>query len=865
MEGFWEKVEAILPSVSRPGRYVGNELHAVRKEGAGVAVRVVLAFPDAYEIGMSHVGFGILYHVLNRCDWIAAERVYAPWVDMEARMREVGIPLFSLETKRRVRDFDVVGITLQYELQYTNVLNLLDLAGIPVRSGERTEKDPLVVAGGPCAFNPEPLAEFLDAVVLGDGEEVVVEIAQVVRRGKEEGWGRRQTLKMLSGLAGVYVPGFYRAESDAEGRFVGTVPTEEGAPPVVRARILDRLSPENYPVRPLVPLIEVTHDRFSMEIMRGCTRGCRFCNAGMIYRPVRERPVEELVDEAERVIASTGYDEVALVSLSTSDCGRLPELLTRLRASFPDRLVAISFPSLRPDSFTPAMADLAHGLRRSGLTFAPEAGTQRLRDVINKNSREEDLLRAVEIGYERGWQRVKLYFMIGLPTETREDLQGIVDLVGRVVGLGRQYGRKEVHVSVSPFSPKPMTPFQWEVQDGLGVLEEKVGFLKQSMRWREVNLSWRDPRVSQVETALGRGDRRVGGAIYRAWEQGARFDAWSDTFDYEGWVEAFGERRLSLDAYTGRWRLEDSLPWDHLSKGVSKSYLLAERERAFSGTVTEDCRSGGCGGCGLMAHPVCRGLMGSGDGGRVEENEQKKMRATVYGRRTRRVTSPETKRRVRLGYRKGDEARFTSHLDTVRVFTRALRRARIPVAMSQGYHAHPRMATGPPLPLGVTSRAEYLDLEIVGSVRDDLAAVLNGQLPAGFEVFASKVVWSKATSLTASINRASYRIVWNGSTGTEALGERVGAFLAEDSYVVVRKKGEEEKEVDIRPYVLSLKEEDGGLDLVVRLGAEGTVRVDEVVEAVLPGGEKGVGGVQVERTGLYIEQQGVLTTPLDVE
>lgn len=863
MEGFWEKIEAILPQVTRPGRYVGNEIHAIRKDWEEMEVSFALAFPDVYEIGMSHLGLGILYHILNHFDWIVAERVYSPWIDMEEKMRESDIPLFSLESKIPICRFDVLGITLQYELQFTNVLNLLDLARIPLSSQKRVDGDPLVVGGGPSAFNPEPLADFLDAVVLGDGEEVIVEIAGMMRRAKREKWKRKDTLRALSRLEGVYVPSLHRGEYDQEGRFRRTVPVDEGVVPEVRARILDNLDLNNYPLNPLVPLIEVTHDRFSLEIMRGCTRGCRFCNAGMIYRPVRERSVDDLVKQAQEVIANTGYDEIGLVSLSTSDYRALTELLCCIRNTFKDKGVSISFPSLRPDTLTPEMADLALGLRRTGLTLAVEAGTQRLRDVINKNNREEDLLKAVEIAFLRGWRLVKLYFMIGLPTETHEDLEGLVSLVGKVVQVARQYGKREVHVSVSPFSPKAQTPFQWEPQDSLETLEDKLSFLKQRIKWREVKLTWRDPRVSSIEAVLGRGDRRMGEVIYRVWDEGGRFDAWTDLFDYDLWTEAFDNSSLSIDSYRGEICVRDPLPWDHLSKGISKSYFIQERQRAFSEKVTEDCRSKGCGGCGLMEHPVCRETILAG--GKAVKPDSRKKSDSTFGRRTRRVQHPRVKRRVRVGYRKRAEVRFTSHLDTVRIFTRTFRRARIPLAFSQGYHAHPKIATGPPLPLGYTSLTEYMDLEVLDRVPQHFERIVNRHLPEGFEIFESKVVSGKIPSLNGSISLASYRLVLDGSSNFQALDAHIDAFLKKNSCRVTRWKQGKEKEVDVRQYVMEMSLKDGGIDLLMRIGPEGTAKVEEVIQVVVPHYEESPRVVSVERTGLYIEKQRQRTSPLEIE
>ena len=862
MEVDWQKIEMILPQVSRPGRYIGNELHAVKKDEESVLVRIALAFPDVYEIGMSHVGMEILYHVLNRVDWVAAERVYSPWIDMEEKMRESDIPLFSLESRKPVSLFDILGITLQYELHYTNIVNLLDLAHIPIWAKDRGEKDPLVVAGGPCAFNPEPLAEFLDAVVLGDGEEVVVEIAETIREAKRERWSRKVTLERLSRLDGVYVPSFYRTEYDSDGAFRRILPTRDEGNGEVRARILDKLTNDHYPTKPLVPMIEVTHDRFSMEIMRGCTRGCRFCNAGMIYRPVRERAVDDLIKHAQAVVSNTGYDEMALVSLSTSDYRNLSDLLCRLKDTFQGEGVSISFPSLRPETLTPEIADYAQGLRRSGLTLAPEAGSQRLRNVINKNNRDEDLFNALDIAFQRGWRQIKLYFMIGLPTETQEDLQAMVDLIGRVVSVCKRYGKKEIHVSISPFCPKPQTPFQWVAQDGLDVMEEKITFLKKKITWNEVKLSYRDPRVSQLEAILGRGDRRMAEVIYHAWKEGARFDAWSDHFDYDRWVNALGQEGLSVEASTGVRDMDVPLPWDHLSKGVSKSYLVQEWKRALAQQLNEDCRVDGCKGCGLMDQPVCRNIITYG--GKNRESGIQQTKSLAYGRRIKRYHSNDFKRRVRVGYSKRDPVRYTSHLDLVRIFTRALRRARIPVALTQGYHAHLKIATGPPLAMGFTSRAEYLDLELNDRLPSDLKGLMNHYLPDGIRLFQSKVLLGKLPSLNESITLASYVIDADWPFGIKDMKTLVADLLMKNACRVRRIKKGQEIELDIRPFITTLSLDGKSLRLVLRLTSRGTARVEEVVRALFPPFEEVPTVLWVERTGLYVENQGSRMTPMDV-
>ncbi len=863
MEGIGKKINSILPDVTRPGRYLGSEMHVIRKKWQSVEVHFALAFPDVYEIGMSHVGMSILYHVLNRFDWIAVERVYAPWIDMEQKMRDARIPLFSLESKKPIRFFDILGFSLQYELQYTNVLNMLDLAGIPSRSRERKDKDPIVIAGGPCAFNPEPLAYFLDAVVLGDGEEIVTEIVDVVRQSKRNRINREETLKALSKLEGVYVPSFYYETLNSDGSFQCLNPKSECVRPQVRARILDSLIPTNYPCKPLVPLIEVVHDRCSMEIMRGCTRGCRFCSAGFIYRPVRERSVEDLIKEAKTVVENTGYDEIALLSLSTSDYSDLSNLLHSLKAAFYDQEVSFSFPSLRADSFTSEMIEFVDGLRRTGLTFAPEAGTERLRNVINKDLQEEDLLRAVEMGFKRNWTRVKLYFMIGLPSETMEDIQGIVDVVWEAVKISRKYKRRKVVVSISPFSPKPHTPFQWESQDNLEIMNKKISLLKEKIKWPEVNMSWRDPQVSQLETVLGRGDRRIGEVIYQAWKEGAKFDAWSDQFCYDHWMRAFQKSNISIEDYNGKRNIQDPLPWDHLDKGVSKSYLIQEKERALSEMLTEDCRSNQCQCCGLSEHPRCREFASSNKVTIKSPVQQSK--EFVYGRKIKHRVRPAMKMKLRLRYRKYDEARFTSHLDLIRIFTRALKRVHVPLDYSQGYHRHPKIGTCPPLPLGFTSQAEYLDLDVVDDIDRDFTDKMNRSLPSGLEIIEYKVFFRSVSPLNRSIDLASYFVEWGDQGDKEDMGICMAKFMKKNSHRVMVCRKKNMKELDIRDSVVEMSQNSKGVNLVIRFGLQGTPRLDEILQAVFSDLGNLTLNRKVKRTGLYIDKQGTWISPLDIE
>jgi radical SAM family uncharacterized protein len=598
----WPRIEPLLSRVERPSRYVDREWGASHNPAAGY--RAVLVYPDTYEIGQANQAIAILYSILNALPDVAAERAYVPWTDMSALMREVGVPLFSLESCAPVAAFDLVGITLPYELSYSNVLEALDLAGIPLRSADRGDSDPLVIGGGPSAFNPEPVAPFFDAILIGEGEEALAEIIDAHRTAKAAGSSRAETLTRLSRIPGVYVPSLYVERRAEDGVFQGVEPTE-GAPAVVVKRVVadfDALAP---PTCSIVPFMDVVHDRFGVEVLRGCTRGCRFCQAGMVYRPVRERTADTIVRAAIAGLTCTGYDQLSLTSLSTTDHSQLEEVLRRLSRRLAGSGVSVSLPSLRVDAFGVEMARLVSaGGKKSGLTFAPEAGTQRMRDVVNKNVSEDDLLGSVERAFEAGWRRVKLYFMIGLPTETDADVGGIGELVTRVLAVAKAAtppnarGSVRVAVSVSTFIPKAHTPFQWEAQIPLDEVRRRQALLREAVPRKGVELHWHDSDVSFLEGVMARGGRELADVIETAWRAGARFDAWSESFRLQIWLAALAENGIDPSALTNRVRpTDETLPWDHLSAGVDRGYLLAEREQAFQAAVTPDCSFSGCTGC----------------------------------------------------------------------------------------------------------------------------------------------------------------------------------------------------------------------------------------------------------------------------
>lgn len=591
--------DEILPGVNRPGRYIGSELNIIRKEHSAVDVTVALAFPDLYEIGMSHLGIQILYDIINKLDWAAAERVFAPLVDMEQKLREKGVPLYSLETFTPLRDFDFLGFSLSYELCYTNLLNMLDLGGIPLRFSERCrEGGPLVIAGGLGAFVPEPMWEFIDLFVVGDGEEVIVELLEEFRTRQLKGRLRSSSsarMEFLRAVAkkieGIYVPHLYRAEYGADGMLLRTTPSvvEDGVPEVVQKRVVD-LASSPYPGNPIVPLVEVVHDRAVVEIARGCQRGCRFCQARSLYRPARELPASEIVRRAVGIIQSTGFEEISLSSLSTADHSGIGNILSLLSGFSKESHTAISLPSLRPDSFSVELLERIGSSKKSGITLAVESATPRLRAVINKRIEDEDVLSAAEAAYRHGWNLVKLYFMIGLPTETDEDVAAIARLVNDIAGVRKRVdGRRgNVNVSIACFVPKAHTPFQWEKFHNVLELKRKISYIKSLIRGRNIKLKFHDPEKSYLEAVFSRGDRRLSEVIHRAWSKGCRLDDWSEHFCLSRWMEAFRESNVDPDFYASRERRPDEVfPWDHISCGLSKAFLIKERERAMASSRNE--------------------------------------------------------------------------------------------------------------------------------------------------------------------------------------------------------------------------------------------------------------------------------------
>jgi radical SAM family uncharacterized protein len=600
-------IEELLFQVSKPARYTGGEWNSIVKKWDATPIHIALAFPDIYEIGMSNLAIQILYDILNKQPDVLAERVFAPWVDMEEVLRSHGIPLYSLETKHPLSEFDVIGFSLGYELTYTNVLNMLDLAGIPVFSRDRTDSHPLIIAGGSCSLNPEPMSDFIDAFFIGEAEESVLEFIDACRRAGKD---RKSLLAELVKVPGIYIPGFYRVRYNSDGTIKEFAAEQEAAGSSIERRIF--FAGPGAALKPVVPYIEVVHDRAMLEIQRGCSRGCRFCQAGMIYRPIRELSHEKVVNDLTEIIDNCGYNEVSLVSLSTGDYHDISSLINKLKSKFSGRSINISLPSLRLDKSSLDLIESLPQKRKTTLTFAPEAGSDRLRRAINKNISEELIMDTFATAFQKGWLNLKLYFMIGLPTETYEDVEAIVQLIGKILKLGNKSRRPRLRINVSTFVPKAHTPCQWLPQDTEDEIVKKQDLLRHGLSKLKLRFSWQDTGISQLEAVLSRGDRRLGAVIHSAWQSGCRFDTWNEHFNFSKWLQALDDNGLDVSFYAHRERsLTETLPWQHIDTGVTVSFLKRELERIREGTDTTDCRRDTCNTCGLQRwSEECRSKLG---------------------------------------------------------------------------------------------------------------------------------------------------------------------------------------------------------------------------------------------------------------
>ncbi len=820
----WDILErSVLPFVSKPGRYVGNEFNVIVKRHSG-RLKIALAFPDIYEVGSSYLGLQILYHLINKRDDCLAERVFQVWPDMEARLRQLNLPLFSLETTTPLEEFDIIGFSVTYEMHATGILNMLDLARIPLWASDRDERHPLIIAGGPAIVNPEPLASFFDAMFVGDAEETIDELLDVLIRNK--GNGRRDTLAALAVLPGMYIPSLQHGEHGAESILRDPIdPAKSTAK--VKIQSCRKLKAEYYPSRPLVPFLEITHDRLSIEIMRGCVRGCRFCQAGYQYRPRRYRPASEIMAQAAETLRNTGYDELTLLSLSSTDYPGLETLLQSLSDMADREGFSISLPSLRPGTLNSTILRILKAGRKGGLTFAPEAGTQRLRNILGKDITEDEIMGGMRLAFAEDWRLVKLYFMIGLPGETETDIEGIAELLKKISAVARQAGRnRKINVTISPFCPKPGTPWQWEKQLSAEEIDTLYRKLRQLVKSRNVFLKFRNPELAVLEGILGRGDRRISEVIFEAFKNGSRLDGWSEHFRFEHWRKAFDKTGIDPQEYLKEKNPAEVLPWDHIEKGIPKRYLLWEREKA------------------MAEMPVYKRKIGfPGTALKTDDHFGRIPRPRKYEKALAAIF------RTRVKFARDERLKYYSHLDIMRALQRAIKRADLPVALSHGHNKHMKLAFGHPLPLGYVSKAEYFDLQTEKPLDTESIVRLKNNLPEGFSLEATRFFTGDGIPLVRAVNLICYRVYLDVNEGISE--QRITSLRESQELIVRRDRPKGPCSISARELLLSIRLVDEGIEMELAVAEDKNLRPSEVLiyglgftaEKVLP--------MIIERTGQY--------------
>ncbi|KPA16980.1 radical SAM protein [Candidatus Magnetomorum sp. HK-1] len=787
----FSNLQDILPHVEMPGRYIGAEANTIKKNHQQTACRVALAFPDMYEIGSSHMGIQVLYHIINQYSNALAERVFAPASDMIKHLKKNKILLTSLETRTQLKQFDIIGFSLLYELNYTNILSILDLSGIPFKTADRDQHFPLIIAGGPCTCNPEPVSDFFDALVIGDGEQVIVKmIEKFLEHDKND---RKSILNAWSKIDGVYVPFFYEYQS------INTctskrIPLNGTIGKVKRAIVAD-LNQVAFPDRPVVAIGKPVHDRYSLEIARGCTRGCRFCQAGMIYRPVRERSTDNLLKLAKTALPSTGYNEISLLSLSSGDYSHINTLMKHIMAYCQNEHIAVSLPSLRAGTLTPELMALIKKVRKTGFTIAPEAGSERLRKVINKNITEKDIIQTVTLAFEMGWQLIKLYFMIGLPTETPNDIEEMIDLVKRLRAIIITYSKRgNLNVSVSTFIPKPHTPFQWCKQISLAESKEKIAYLRQQLNIKGVRFKWQDPNVSYMEGIWSRGDRRLGKVLIEAYRQGCLFDGWSDRFRFDLWKKAFATADIQPEAYHLDRSLDDPLPWDHIDVRLNRSFLIDEWQKAQNEGHTGDCRTDACNDCGTCDFKKIQPISGEA----IKED------ALINPLPVGNIQYHKTI----FTYEKKSYARFLGHLELVTLIIRAFSRAGFGFQYSKGFHPMPKISFSDPLPLGISSEEEYFVASIIDTKmfesEIDMSCLkrINSELPEGLKLLSCEKVLSKNPLMANKPESIAYEIQF----GDDIDHNKIKEFMDAKTFVVFKesRKGKT-REIDLKEQILDVQ------------------------------------------------------------